>query len=317
MIKIAIVGTGAIVGPHISAINGLDCCTLVALCDLNEERVSKLAAENNVPYFLDYKEIPEKVDCDAVILNLPHGLHAPVSAFFLEKGIHVLVEKPMANTAAECEEMLKASEKSGAKLAVAHVQRFFKANMKIKEIVDSGELGTLCMYDEQRSINYFLPSRPAWFTNKKMAGGGIVMNYGAHAFDKIFYITGAKPTFVNSSYANCINDRDVEGHAQIFAKFDNGVSATITLSGYSDVVYEAYYYFTKGALKLTSTSKLEIRREGEKAWTEVEDCNDNLAFVREIDEFCKYVRGEESNIPDGEYGKAIVTAIDALYACEQ
>ena len=317
MIKIAIVGTGAIVGPHISAIKELDCCTLVALCDLNEERVSKLAEENGVPYFLDYKEIPEKVDCDAVILNLPHGLHAPVSVFFLERGINVLVEKPMANTASECDEMIAASKKSGAKLAVAHVQRYFKANMKIKEIVDSGELGTLCMYDEQRSINYFLPSRPAWFTNKKMAGGGIVMNYGAHAFDKIFFVTGAHPTFVNSSYANFINDRDVEGHAQIFAKFDNGVSATITLSGYSDVVYEAYYYFTKGALKLTSTSKLEMRREGEKVWTEVPDSNDGLAFVREIDEFCKYVRGEESNIPDGEYGKAIVKAIDALYACEQ
>ena len=317
MIKIAIVGTGAIVGPHISAIKGLDCCSLVALCDLNEERVRTLAEENGVPYFLDYKEIPEKVDCDAVILNLPHGLHAPVSVFFLERGINVLVEKPMANTASECDEMIEASKKSGAKLAVAHVQRYFKANMKIKEIVDSGELGTLCMYDEQRSINYFLPSRPAWFTNKKMAGGGIVMNYGAHAFDKIFYVTGAHPTFVNSSYANCINDRDVEGHAQIFAKFDNGVSATITLSGYSDVVYEAYYYFTKGALKLTSTSKLEMRREGEKVWTEVPDSNDGLAFVREIDEFCKYVRGEESNIPDGEYGRAIVKAIDALYACEQ
>ena len=317
MIKIAIVGTGAIVGPHISAIKELDCCSLVALCDLNEERVRTLAEENGVPYFLDYKEIPEKVDCDAVILNLPHGLHAPVSVFFLERGINVLVEKPMANTASECDEMIAASKKSGAKLAVAHVQRYFKANMKIKEIVDSGELGTLCMYDEQRSINYFLPSRPAWFTNKKMAGGGIVMNYGAHAFDKIFYVTGAHPTFVNSSYANFINDRDVEGHAQIFAKFDNGVSATITLSGYSDVVYEAYYYFTKGALKLTSTSKLEMRREGEKVWTEVPDSNDGLAFVREIDEFCKYVRGEESNIPDGEYGKAIVKAIDALYACEQ
>ena len=317
MIKIAIVGTGIIAGAHITAIKQLDNCSLVALCDLNEERVSKLAAENGVPYFLDYKEIPEKVDCDAVILNLPHGLHAPVSVFFLEKGIHVLVEKPMANTASECDEMLKASEKSGAKLAVAHVQRYFLANMKIKEIVDSGELGTLCMYDEQRSINYVLPDRPAWFTNKKMAGGGIVMNYGAHAFDKIFYVTGAKPTFVNASYANCINDRDVEGHAQIFAKFDNGVSATITLSGYSTVVYEAYYYFTKGALKLTATSKLEMKREGEKEWTPIPDANDSFAFNREITEFIKYINGEPSNIPDGNYGKAIVEAIDALYACEQ
>ena len=70
-------------------------------------------------------------------------------------------------------------------------------------------------------------------------------------------------------------------------------------------------------MKLTSTSKLEMKREGEKAWTLVDGANDNSAFVREIDEFCKYVRGEESEIPDAEYGKAIVEAIEKLYACEQ
>ncbi len=313
MVKIAIVGTGIIASSHIAAINKLDGCELVALCDINEDRVKDIADKNGVPYFLDYKEIPSKTECDAVILNLPHALHAPASIFFLENGIHVLVEKPMANTVDECDAMIAAAEKSGKKLAVAHVQRFFKANRIIKDIVDSGRLGRLCMYDEQRSINYFLPSRPAWFTSKKMAGGGIVMNYGAHAFDKIFYITGARPVSIHANCANFINDRDVEGHAQIFAKFDNGCSASVTFSGYSDVVYEAYYYFTKGALKLTSTHKLEIKYEGRADWETVEDANDGEAFVREIEEFCKYIKGEPSEIPDGSYGKDIIELIEKAY----
>lgn len=313
MLKIAIVGTGIIAGSHIDAISRIKDCELVALCDLNEERVKALSEKQGVPYFLDYKDIPEKTECDAVILNLPHGLHAPVSIFFLEHGINVLVEKPMANTKEECDAMISAAKKSGKKLAVAHVQRFFKANRIIKEIVESGKLGRLCMYDEQRSINYFLPSRPAWFTSKKMAGGGIVMNYGAHAFDKIFYITGEQPISVTASIANLINDRDVEGHAQIFAKFAGGFSASVTLSGYSDVIYEAYYYFTKGALKLTATHKLEIRYEGSDTWENVGGAYDNNAFVREIEEFCKYIKGEPSEIPDGLYGKAVIEAIEKAY----
>lgn len=314
MIKIAIIGTGIIAASHIDAISKLDCCEISALCDLNEARVKELAKSLSVPYFLDYRDIPDKVECDAVILNLPHGLHAPASVFFLERGIHVLVEKPMANTVAECEEMIAAEKRGGARLAVAHVQRFFKANRIIKNIVDSGELGKLCMYNEQRSINYFLDSRPAWFTNKKMSGGGIVMNYGAHAFDKLFYITGSKPVSVSASADNLINERDVEGHAQIFAKLESGVSATVTLSGYSDVVYEAYYYFTGGAIKIVGTYAIEIRREGEKAWTKIEDTSDTLAFVREIDEFCKYIRGEESEIPDAAYGRDIVRLIEDAYS---
>ena len=313
MLKIAIVGTGAIVSSHIRAINALDELQLVALCDLNEERVKALAQENGVPYFLDYKEIPAKVDCDAVILNLPHGLHAPASIFFLEAGIHVLVEKPMANTVAECDEMNAAAVKSGKKLAIAHVQRYMAVNRKIKEIIDSGELGKLCMYNEQRSINYFLPSRSPWFTSKKMAGGGIVMNYGAHAFDRLCYTASASPVKVTGLCDNFINDRDVEGHAQMMASFDNGVSATITFSGYSTVDYIIYYYFTGGALRVNGTSSVEIKKEGERAWSPVEVESGVDPFVLELRDFYNYVNGNATEIPDYEYSRMIIKAIQEGY----
>jgi predicted dehydrogenase len=281
---------------------------------LNEEKVKALSEQLNVPYFLDYKEIPEKVDCDAVILNLPHGLHVSATVFFLDKGKHVLVEKPMANTVAECDEMIAAAQRSGKKLAIAHVQRYLQGNYEVKKIIESGTLGRLCMYTEHRSDNYFRESRPAWFTSKKMAGGGVVMNYGAHAFDRLFYTTGARPVSVVANCDNFANDKDVEGHAQILAKFDNGMSASITFSAYSDVVYETYFYFTEGALKLTGTSGIQIKRKGEKEWQTVNYEKWTVhPFALEIDDFYKYVMGEESTIPDGEYSRAVIAAIEDVY----
>ena len=314
MLKIAIVGTGIIANSHISALKHLPECKLVALCDINEEKVKALALENNVPYFLNYKDIPSSVDCDAVILNLPHGLHCEASIFFLDNGIHVLVEKPMANTVKECDLMMEAAERNGKKLAVAHIQRFFNANMVVKDYIESGKLGKLCMYTEQRTINYFLDKRPRWFLDKKMAGGGIVMNYGAHAFDKLFSVTGARPISIDANCANIKNDFSVEGHAQIFAKFDNGMTASITFSGYSTSVWDSIYYFTEGALRVCGSNILEINRGDGKGWVGVPEVNnDGLDFVRELEEFCKFVKGEPSNIPDGKYSRDIIAAIEKVY----
>ena len=313
MIKIAIVGTGAIATAHIRAISKLPQCELVALCDLNEARVKELSEGLGVPYFLNYKDLPTAVEVDAVILNLPHGLHVSASVFFLETGVHVLVEKPMANTVEECDTMIATAEKTGKKLAIAHVQRFFGVNREVKKIIDSGVLGRLCMYTEQRSINYFLPTRPAWFTNKKMSGGGIVINYGAHAFDRLFYTTGASSATICANCANYANEREVEGHAQILATLDNGVSASITFSGYSTVVYDIYYYFTGGALHLNGTDSIEMKRECEAEWTAIKpECNED-EFVLEIEEFCKYIQGEPSEIPDAAYGRYIIHAIENVY----
>lgn len=313
MLKIAVVGTGIIGISHIEAIKQLPDCKLCALCDLDESKVKPLAEENNVPYFLNYEDIPSSIDCDAVILNLPHGLHCKSSVFFLDHGMHVLVEKPMANTVAECEEMIAAANRNNKKLAVAHIQRFFTANTIVKKTIESGELGKLCMYTEARTVNYFDEKRPRWFLDKKIAGGGIVMNYGAHAFDKLFFTTGARPSFINASSANIKNDASIEGHAQIFARFNNGLTAAITFSGYSKIIYDSIYYFTDGAMRVIGSDILEINRGDDNGWVRIPSLNDGLEFVREIDEFRKYTEGMPSLIPDAQYGKDIIAAIEQVY----
>lgn len=311
MINVAVVGTGIIGREHLKALKRSKKFSLVAVCDKNEERAKDFGKEYGVPYFTDYKEIPSKTASEAVIINLPHGLHLESTLFFLESGIDVFLEKPMANSTEECEIMRETEKRSGKHLAIGHIQRFFSANRFIKEYIDSGKLGKLFAINELRSINYFTPDRPAWFFNKKIAGGGIVMNYGAHALDKFLYVTGEKILDVSSSCGNLLEGHSVEGHSQFFVKMSGGISATVTFSGYSSVGYETMYVGTRGALKHIG-GKVYLCEDGE--WRELFGEIDTDYILREIEEFARLVDGEENEMPNAEYGTEIISAIEKIYS---
>ncbi len=316
MLKLAIVGTGIIMKSHVNAIKQLGNIELVAICDISEEKAKAYSEECGVPYVLDYKELPAKFEFDSVLLNLPHGLHCEASEFFLNAGKHVLVEKPMANTVEECDRMIACAEKNGKKLAVAHVRRYADAIQTIKKIYESGELGKMCMYTRSRCEDYFYDKRPKWFLSKKSAGGGIAMNFAAHAFDELFTImSDAKLVSVNSLCGNYKNEYDVEGHAQIFAKFDNGVSGVITLSGYASTGNDAIFYFTNGVARLPGFSnKVEVNRGDGNGFVEYQAAPSGIdAFAQELDDFRKYVEGEPSTIPTGEYSRQVIAAIQGAY----
>lgn len=312
MINIAVIGTGAIAADHLKAIANSERCRLCAVCDINQEKANSVAEEYSVPYFTDYKDVPDAVKPDAVIINLPHGLHCESTVYFLEHGVHVLVEKPMANSVAECDVMLAAAEKSGKKLAVGHIQRFIEANRKVKEIIDSGAYGKLCMFSENRTVDYFEPTRPKWFLDKKVSGGGIVMNYGAHVLDKLFYILGTNNAKVTSCVGNYKNNAEIEGHAQFLLEFPNDISAAVTFSGYGHSDYNSIYYFTDAALKVENSVNLSINTGD--GWNTVNSRNNFAAsMAAELDEFCKYINDEPCNIADGIYSRSIISVIEKIY----
>ncbi len=315
MINIAVVGTGIIGIDHIKAIQTCDLCRLCAVCDVNEKLAKEISEEYNVPYFTDYKKIPNEVEIDAVILNLPHYLHCESTVFFLNKGINVLVEKPMAMTTEECDKMIEAADKNGKKLAVGHIQRFFSWNRKIKQMVQKKELGNLCMCIESRNCNYFSASRPKWFLDKEKSGGGILMNYCAHTLDKLFSLMEISETDVYSSYGNIKNDCNIEGHGQILFTFKNGVSAVASFNGYSDIPGYNEYLFDNGIIRLDEKG-IYYKTDGE--WMELDLKGfEKEAMVYQIKEFCKFIKGENSITPDGLYGKKVIEAIEKIYACKQ
>lgn len=311
MNKIAVIGTGIIGLSHLEAIVATDVFELCAVCDINEEKAKECAEKYQVPYFTDYKEIPEKTDADAVIINLPHFLHCECSIFFLEKGLHVLVEKPMANSAEECDRMIAAAKKSGKALLVGHVQRYNQANAYVKDAIDDGRYGKLCMIAGKRSINYFLESRPKWFLNKKAAGGGIGMNYGAHAMDTLYYIVGEEACEICSSFGNFKNEEEIEGHMQFFLKFPSGLSMSETLDGYMNCGHDMVYYFTDAVVKVDNASRLFQLEGGE--WKEIPLGEEQKPMERQLIDFCNYLEGKETMICTAEEGRRVIAALDKIY----
>lgn len=309
-LKIAVIGTGIIAGNHLRAIATSESVELCALCDVNKEVVEPLAEKYQVPYFTDYREIVVKTDAEAVILNLPHWLHCEVTEFFLDHGLHVLVEKPMAITVEECDRMILAAERNGKKLAVGHMQRYYGALRKVKEIYQSKELGELCMCTEMRSGDYFLPERPKWFLDKALSGGGIVMNIGAHALDKLFYVVESEPVQVFGTCGNIKNNCSIEGHGQINIRFANKVSANITINGYGNFESENVFYFSEGAIKIEGRRLLKNVGNG---WEDVPIETKDYPFIRQLEEFCKFVRDEPSEIVTADYGRRVIKTINQIY----
>lgn len=167
------------------------------------------------------------------------------------------------------------------------------------------------MVTEFRTIDYFAENRPKWFLDKKLSGGGIVMYYGAHAMDKLFYILQCRPRKIYSVLDNIKNNATIEGHAQILAEFECGVSATVTFSGYINTGYESVYYFIEGALKIVGTHQL-FKQTG-NVWVSLELPETPGAIPAQLDEFCKLIRGKNNEIPTAQYGADVIATIEQIY----
>lgn len=113
---------------------------LVAVAGFNE-LAKQRAKQLGVPLYEDYKQLIENVELDAVIITLPNQLHREATELAAQKGIHILVEKPIASTVEEAEEIVRVCHKYNVKLLVGHHRRFSSKVQKLKEIIESGKLG--------------------------------------------------------------------------------------------------------------------------------------------------------------------------------
>lgn len=313
MLKIAIVGAGIIAKNHKNAVVAHPDTELVAVCDVVEERAVELANGTDARTYTDYKVMAENEEFDAVILNLPHFLHKEVSVYFLDRKVSVLVEKPMAITVEECKAMDEAAKRNGVKLAVGHLQRYYDCYQEIKKIIEDGRYGELCSVTEVRNVDYFT-GRPQWFLSKKLAGGGIVMNYCAHTLDKFFYLCGTDVDKVCANVFNKMNDLDVESHAQVLLRMKNGVSASFSYSSsVNDYMYETYFYFTNGVARVKSGRYLELSQKG-KPFERMELDYGRDPMDDQFKEFVKLIKGEEANIVGYEIGEKVISVIEQIFA---
>lgn len=191
--KVAVIGCGSIAKHrHIPEYEALENVELVAFCDVVKERAVQYAEKHNAKAYTDYQQLLQEVECDAVSVCTPNALHAPVSIAAANAGAHVLVEKPMAISDQEAEDMIQAAKENQVYLMVAHNQRFMPPHVKAKEILLSGRLGKVLTFrtsfGHPGPEGWSIDGRESWFFRKPDAAMGAMGDLGVHKSDLIRYL---------------------------------------------------------------------------------------------------------------------------------
>lgn len=233
MLKTAIIGAGNISPAHIEAyLKFPERCKIVAIADIYKEKAESRIKQYNLQAkaVQDYTELLQD-DIDLVSVCTPPYTHAPVSIDFLRAGKHVMVEKPMASSLKECDDMNAAARESGKILSVVAQNRFKSPMMNLKSVLDTGLMGKIvhaqvdsfwwrghCYYD--------LWWRGTW----EKEGGGCTLNHAVHHIDAFLWMMG-RPSEVHAVMSNTSHDNaEVEDLSVALLKFPNGSLAQITSS---------------------------------------------------------------------------------------
>lgn len=224
MLKIALVGCGRIAKRHSELLgyNQIKGASLAAVCDIDIEKAKKIGKQFQVPYYTDMDEMMTKENIDVVAILTESGNHAQHTIRLAKYGKHIIVEKPMALTIDDADDMILACQNNGCLLFVVKQNRFNVPVQKLKEAVDQGRFGKLFMATVRvrwcRPQAYYdqAPWRGTW----KM-DGGVLTNQASHHIDLLEYMMGR----VDAVYAKGINalaDIEAEDTAAVILKFRNG-----------------------------------------------------------------------------------------------
>lgn len=171
-LRVGVIGCGSIAQHrHIPEYKANKNVELVAVCDINEDRVNEVAAKYQIAAYTNYEELLSSGVVDAVSVCTPNYLHAPISIAALNSGLHVLCEKPMATSKQEAEEMIAAAKDSGKKLMIGHNQRFVPSHQRARQLIASGEIGKI--YSFRTAFGHGGPEgwsvegKESWFLKKK------------------------------------------------------------------------------------------------------------------------------------------------------
>lgn len=311
--RIGLLGAGAVGAHHVRAAAGADGYTIAAICDVRREAAEALAAPG-VEVYDDYRTMITEANLDGVIITTPHSLHAQQVVEAAEAGLHVLVEKPMATTVEDCSRMIEVCRDAGVLLAVAHVIHFDPVARETRALIASGEFGDPLLIAHRRSAHYEPNSRPAWFFDPVLAGGGIVLNVGTHGLDRIQWFGGGTVRRV-SSVVRGREGIDVETDSLALIELANGVTASVVLTSRGTPYYdETDVVMPEVTLRVSATDGLLLLRDG-NITTLVEASPGHLrtAFRAQLDGFTSAARGDGGEYIDGAYGRSVVSAALAVY----
>jgi UDP-N-acetyl-2-amino-2-deoxyglucuronate dehydrogenase len=335
-INLGICGAGSILDAYAPALeaNSHRCSVkaiAVSSIGRNEQRVREKLGKC-VEIYEGWEKIMERQDIDAVIINLPHDLHAPATLAAAKAGKHVLCEKVMARNVDECRQMIDACEKAGVSLVIGHDRRYYPEWKALKDIIASGKLGRILFYKLEHNQNVIFP-KGSWVFQSERIGGGAIMSCLTHQIDALRWFEGEIDTL---SCMSVTEPERMEGECigAITAKMKSGALATLSLNWYTtsnrtsnglwyELIHvcgtdgEAYFMSGKGTYyKIHDESDKAIFEyslpETNTAFIKIEPGTDIPAHTMMVTEWLKFLAGEPADIRT--FGTDSIYTVEAAQA---
>lgn len=234
---------------------------LVAACDPREEARAQFARDFAAPVYGDIEGLARDPAVEAIYIASPHQFHAEQTRVAARHGKHVLVEKPMALTLAECDSMITDCRAAGVQLIVGHCHSFDAPYLKARELIAGGSVGPVRMI---HALNYtdflYRPRRPEELQTE--AGGGVVFSQAAHQVDIVRMLAASPVNRVRAATGAWDPSRPTEGAYALLMWFDSGAFATLSYSGYGHFDSDEWCDWTgeMGATKRPEDHGLARRR---------------------------------------------------------
>lgn len=307
--KYALIGCGRIATNHMKAAinNNLE---ISAVCDIIYDKMDELLAkhglenEKSIRKYDDYKKMIEDVTPELVSIATESGNHAEIALYCIDNGINVIIEKPMAMSMSDADEIIRRSEEKGVKVSACHQNRFNIAIQELRKAIEAGRFGKLSHGSIHvrwnRNENYYkqAPWRGTWAQD-----GGALMNQCIHGIDLLRWMMGDEIDEIYGATRQQFHDYlEAEDVGMAVIKFKNGAIGTIegTTNVYPENLEETLYIFgEKGTVKIggTSTNNIDV-------W--------NFADESEDDSKNKGLKEQTSNVYGNGHTSLFADVIDAI-----
>lgn len=299
MVRVGIIGTGQMGQHHVRNYSEMKNVELVGIADTSKRRVNRLAKKYNTKGYTDFNELLEQ-NLNAVSIAVPTTLHKKMVLAAIDKGIDVLVEKPIADSIENADIMIKQAKEKGVKLMVGHIERFNPAIIALKKYIDEKKFGKIVSISTTR-VGPF---------ESRIRDVGIIMDLGVHDIDLMSYLYSEEVREVYASAGSVIHR--FEDYASILLKFNNGNAGiiktnwltphkvrTLTVTGTKGIAYVDNIKFTLQIYN--GKPKVDVKLEKQEP------------LKNELEHFIECVENGKSPMISGEDGLcALKTALSAI-----
>jgi len=334
-VRFGIIGCGRISDLHALGYRNYDRAEIVAVCATVEGRVREKASLWGARrWYLDYRQLLKDDEVDAVEILTPHYLHKQMAIEAAEAGKHVSVEKPMAITVSECEEMIQAARRAGVKLQVFEDYIFYPPLAKAKELLDAGMIGEPCAIRLKKaegdpSLEWPIEERTkAWRRDPAKSGGGDIIDGGHHQFAVARCMlgeVGKVSAFIHHEWGS----RPETPAMIIWTYREGGRYGVLEMTEQPEMYIETKYYASDERVEISGkagyiwvnrrtagllkTAPLVIYRDGETTHFGKLEEEYEAGFINALHHFVDCILEDKKPLFDGEEGKKTLKMIMAAY----